>query len=146
MNKLFLILPGVWLFLAGMPLIAASVLSNPGFEFDGQGQNQNLAGWNTFGANNYSETGSIAHSGTNYYKVYQAFNGAVNDTGIYQDYISGPGAVYSADGWAYTSASDTLAGQNVAWIEITFRDANANVLALYRSAMITTNTIATAEA
>ena len=142
MNKFLLIPLGVWLFLVAMPLMAASVLSNPGFESDGHGQNQNLAGWNTFGANNYSETGSIAHSGTNYYKVYQAFNGVVNDTGIYQDYISGPGAVYSADGWAYTSASDTLAGQNVAWIEVTFRDANANVLALYRSAMITTNTIA----
>jgi beta-glucanase (GH16 family) len=35
-----------------------------------------------------------------------------------------------------------LAGQNVAWIEVTFCDANANVLALYRSALITTNAIA----
>ena len=138
MNKFFWAFICTWLAVPVLPLIAASVLSNPGFEFDSQG---NLTGWNTFGANNYNETGSTAHSGTNYYKVYQAFNGVTNDTGIYQDYISGPGAVYSADGWAYTSPSDTLAGQNVAWIEVTFRDANANILALYRSALITTNTI-----
>jgi beta-glucanase (GH16 family) len=35
-----------------------------------------------------------------------------------------------------------LAGQNVAWLEVTFRSARGNVLALYRSALITTNAIA----
>ena len=35
------------------------------------------------------------------------------------------------------------AGQNVAWIEVSFRDANANIpMALYRSTRITTNAIA----
>ena len=72
---------------------AASLLSNPGFEFDPSGQNQSLPGWQTYGANTYNETGANAHSGTNYFKVYQAFNGSVNYNGIYQDYISGPGAV-----------------------------------------------------
>lgn len=123
---------------------AASLLSNPGFESNTGGQSQSLPGWQTYGPNNYSLTSAtIAHSGTNYFKVYQAFNGIANDTGIYQDYISGPGAAYAADGWAYTAASDVLAGQNRAWLEITFRDANANILALYRSALITTNAIAT---
>ncbi len=122
---------------------AASLLSNPGFELDGAGGTTNLPGWQAYGLYCYTETGSLAHSGTNYFKVYQAFTGSVNYNGVYQDYISGPGAVYTADGWAYTAASDTLAGQNVAWIEVTFRDANANVLALYRSALITTNAIAT---
>ncbi len=83
MNKFFWAFICTWLAIPVLPLIAASVLSNPGFEFDSQG---NLSGWNTFGANNYNETGSTAHSGTNYYKVYQAFNGVTNDTGIYQDY------------------------------------------------------------
>ena len=123
---------------------AASLLSNPGFESDPGGHNQNLLGWQMFGANVYNETGAAqAHGGTNYFKIYQAFNGAVNYSGIYQDYISGPGAVYSADGWAFTATSDVLAGQNVAWIEVSFRDAAGNMLALYRSALITTNTIAT---
>lgn len=119
-----------------------NLLSNPGFESDGPGGTQNFPGWQMYGINDYTQSGPLAHTGTNYFKVYQAFSGAVNYTGVYQDYISGPGTVYSANGWAYTAASDVLAGQNVAWIEVTFRDANANVLALYRSALITTNAIA----
>jgi beta-glucanase (GH16 family) len=123
---------------------SAGLLSNPGFESDPAGENHTLTGWTQFGGNTFNETSpTIAHGGTNYFKVYQAFNGQVNYTGIYQDYISGPGAVYTADGWAYSLSSDKLAGQNVAWIEVTFRDANANILALYRSALITTNAIAT---
>jgi len=121
---------------------ATNLLSNPDFEADGAA-NTSLPGWSTYGANHYNEAdASVAHSGTNYFKVYQAFNGAVNYNGIYQDYISGPGATYAADGWAYTATSDAIAGGNAAWIEITFRDANANVLALYRSASITPNLIA----
>jgi len=124
-------------------LKAASLLSNAGLESDPGGHNQSLLGWQTFGPNVYNETGASAHGGTNYIKIYQAFNGAVNNTGMYQDYISGPGAVYSADGWAFTATSDILAGQNVAWMEVTFRDATGNLLAIYRSSLITTNTIAT---
>jgi beta-glucanase (GH16 family) len=121
---------------------AASLLSNSGLEADDPADNSHVLGWNTYGANDYIESDTaIAHSGTNYFKVYQAFSGTVNFNGIYQDYISGPGTAYTADGWAYTAGNDALAGQNAAWLEITFRDANANVLALYRSAPITTNVI-----
>ena len=120
--------------------LAASLLGNPGFELDGPGGTQNLPGWSIYGPYAYTESSTaIAHSGSNYFKVYQAFTGAINYTGIYQDYISAAGTVYSADGWAYTASTDTIAGQNLAWIEVTFRDANANILALYRSALITTN-------
>jgi beta-glucanase (GH16 family) len=122
---------------------AASLLSNTGFESDPGGHNQNLPGWQIYGANVYNETSaSVARGGTNYFKVYQAFNGSVNYSGIYQDYIASPGASYSADGWTYTANSDALAGQNIAWIEVSFRDAPGNMLALYRSALITTNVIA----
>ena len=122
---------------------AASLLSNPGFETDPPGQNQNVVAWQLYGPNTFSESDiSTAHSGTNYFKVYNAFTGNVNYSGCYQDYISGPGVTYSADGWAYTATTDALAGQNAAWIEVTFRDANAKILALYRTAVITTNLIA----
>jgi beta-glucanase (GH16 family) len=114
-----------------------NVLANPGFETG------DLSGWTTYGANNYAiSNNAAAHSGNCFYKVYQAFNGQTNTTGIYQDYISNLGMVYSANGWAYTLSSDVLAGQNAAWMEVTFRDAGGNVLALYRSSLITTNTIA----
>jgi beta-glucanase (GH16 family) len=129
------------------PLHGGDLLTNPDFELDPPGPTNVILGWNTYSAssgNVLSETSAaIAHNGTNYFKVYQAFNGTLNYSGIYQDNLSGPGAVYAADGWAYTSASDALAGQNVAWIEVTFRDASANILALCRSALITTNAIAT---
>jgi beta-glucanase (GH16 family) len=117
---------------------ASNVLSNPGFETG------NLGGWTAYSANDYVFTNAaIAHSGSNYFKVYQIFNSQVNYNGIYQDNVSGPGVTYSANGWAYTLSSDVLAGQNIVWIEVTFRDVLGNVLALYRSAIITTNTIAT---
>ena len=120
-------------------LRATDLLTNPGFEFA-----QTPVAWNSYGDYVFVETSSgQAHSGTNYLKVYQEFVDYVNYTGVYQDNLSGPGAVYSADGWAYTLSSDALAGQNAAWIEVSFRDAGANVLALYRSALITTNAIAT---
>ena len=136
----------VILTLHAMRLMAGSLLTNPGFESDPAGETQTILGWTQYGGNNYSETSSgtpfAAHGGTNYFKVYQAFNGVVNYTGIYQDYISGPGAVYWADGWAFANSADQLAGQNSAWIEVTFRDANANILAQYKSALITTNALA----
>ncbi len=126
---------------------AGNLLTNPGFELDPPGPSSVIVGWKAYtasSANVWSETSAaIAHGGTNYLKVYQAFNGSINYNGVYQDYLSGPGAIYAADGWAYTSSSDTLAGQNAAWLEVSFRDANANILALYRSAAINTNAIAT---
>jgi beta-glucanase (GH16 family) len=124
------------------PARASDILTNPGFELV-----QTPVAWNIYGdtiGNVSAQTSAAtAHSGTNYLKVYQQFVDYVNTSGVYQDNLSGPGAVYAANGWAYTLASDVLAGQNSAWIEVTFRDAGANVLALYRSALITTNTIAT---
>lgn len=125
-------------------LCMASLLTNPGFESGVISNSASLPGWQKYGANVYNMSDSaVSHSGTNFLKVYQNFNGSVNYSGVYEDYISGPGAAYSAAGWAYTASNDALAGQNVAWIEVTFRDAAANILALYRSALITTNSIAT---
>jgi beta-glucanase (GH16 family) len=116
---------------------AANVLSNPGFETGG------LGGWTTFGVNNsVLSTGGHAHSGTYYYKVYGQFSTSHNYTGIYQITNSAPGAIYSADGWAYSLSSDVIKGQNQAWIEVSFRDSSYNALALYRSLVVTTNNIA----
>ncbi|HLX71148.1 MAG TPA: glycoside hydrolase family 16 protein [Verrucomicrobiae bacterium] len=135
----------------GLIVLAASgqptnLLNNPGFEINSPGQDTNVVQWQLYGANTFVETSplgsSLAHGGTNYFKVSSATNGTVNYDGCYQDYISGPGATYSADGWMYTASSDTIAGQNQAWIEVTFRDPSANMLALYRTALLNTNLIA----
>ena len=110
----------------------ANLLNDPGFETDPPGENQNVVQWQLYGLNVYNETSSsVAHSCTNYLKVYSQFNGTTNYSGCYQDYISGPGTTYSADGWVYSASSDAIAGQNQAWIEVTFRDASGtNILAL----------------
>ena len=116
---------------------AANILTNSGFE------TASLAGWTPFGANNYSQSGAgVAHGGINYYKVYGQFNGATNYTGIYQDNPSAPGAIYSADGWAYSLSSDYIRGQDAIWLEVSFRDASYNALALYRSVVVSSNNIA----
>jgi beta-glucanase (GH16 family) len=123
---------------------AANILTNPGFESDPPGQSQNIVAWNWYGqsrGNTFNETGPVARSGSNYFKVFQGFTGAVNYSGIYQDNISGPGAIYAANGWAYTAPGDVVAGQNEVWIEVTFRDAPGNILALYRSSHVATNSI-----
>jgi hypothetical protein len=107
-------------------LCTAALLSNPGFDSGVIGNSASLPGWQKYNTNAYNLSNpAIARNGTNFLKVYQAFTGTVNYSGVYQDYISGPGAAYSADGWAYTATNDALAGQNAAWIEITFRDAAA---------------------
>ncbi len=142
MNKKVVIALGMFCGLLGTQLLAANVLSNPGFESDAPGQHQNLVGWTWYGqpwGNTFNETGADARSGNNFFKVFQGFTGSVNYNGVYQDYISGPGATYTADGWAKMLSTDALAGQNVAWLEVSFRDANAATLALYRSSVITTN-------
>ncbi len=76
-------------------------------------------------------------------RVNQPFNASSIYNGVFQDNLSGSGAsIYSAKGWAFILPSDALAGQNQAWFEVTFRDARANILSLYRSAIINTNSIA----
>ena len=142
MNKKIISLIGLFCGFLATQLSAGNVLSNPGFESNPPGQSQNILGWTWYGqpwGNTFNETGADARSGNNFFKVFQGFTGSLNYSGVYQDYISGPGTTYTADGWAKIISADALTGQNVAWLEVTFRDANATVLALYRSGLISTN-------
>ena len=91
--------------LAGAPAQAVNLLANPGLEIDPPGQATTIPGWTRYGGNTYGQTGGSAHTGTNYFKVYQGFISAVNYNGIYQDYLSVPGTTYSAEGWAFTSGA-----------------------------------------
>ena len=145
MNKKILVWNGILFCLAGavMPLLAGNVLLNPGFESDAPGQSQNLVGWTWYGqswGNTFNETGPDARSGNNFFKVFQGFTKSVNYSGIHQDYAAGSGATYTADGWAKMLSTDVLGGSNLAWLEVSFRDAGANQLALYRSSVISADT------
>jgi beta-glucanase (GH16 family) len=116
---------------------ASNILSNPGFETG------DLTGWTTFGnaIGNVSVEGSEAtpHGGTSYLKTYGQFIGATNYSGVYQDNPCSPGVTYAADGWVYTLGSDRIHGQDAIWVEVSFRDSSYNALALYRSAIVTSN-------
>jgi hypothetical protein len=50
------------------------------------------------------------------------------------------GQAFSASGWMLTQSNDQIAGANTAWIDASFRDAATNVLSLYRSLPVNTNT------
>ena len=119
-----------------------NVLTNPGFEAG------SLAGWTIFGnaiGNVSAQSGaSQAHSGTYYLKTYGQFIGATNYSGVYQDNLSAPSNTYAADGWAFSLGSDGggIHGQDAIWLEVSFRDASYNALALYRSVVVNSNVLA----
>jgi beta-glucanase (GH16 family) len=117
---------------------ASNILANAGFETG------DLTSWTTYGNNigNISIQSGSAHGGTCFLKTYGQFIGANNYSGSYQDNASGPGVTYLADGWAESLSSDKINGKDAVWLEVSFRDASYNALALYRSAIITSNNIA----
>ena len=123
---------------ANLPACGANLLSNPGFELAG------LTNWTVYGAGFNTVLENIAdvpvHNDTNVFKVFGQFNGATNYSGACQDVSAGAGQSFTANGWMLTPANDQIAGTNSAWIEISFRDAATNVLSLYRSTPVTTNT------
>jgi beta-glucanase (GH16 family) len=123
------------------------VLANPDFENNPAGTDVHpIADWQWYGQtwNTFTESDGHAYSGTNYFKVFGGFTGADNYSGIYQDVSATPGTTYTADGWMFSLSADGggLHGQAQVWLEVTFRDASLNPLALYRSVVIGSNNIA----
>jgi hypothetical protein len=106
-----------------------NVLTNPGFD------NSGLANWNLYGGSTSLDT-ATAQGGANSCKVFGQFNGTENYSGAFQDGASAPGDSYRADAWLLTPVGDVIAGANTAWVEVSFRDAGANILALYRTALV----------
>lgn len=114
-----------------------NILANPGFEAG------SFTNWSIYGPNNYIESNAgVAHGGTWFYKVFGQFNSTNNYTAIYQDNPCVPGATYSANGWAYSSSSDAINGEDEIWISVIFLDSSYNALALYQSPVISSNNIA----
>lgn len=117
---------------------AGNILVNPGFEADGNhGSGVAIGGWTGEPSGPwYINADALAHSGNNYYKVWGHFNGNPNTTVVYQDKPTLPTSSFQADGWMFTLSTDTVwSGDDAdyAWIEVSFRDAGDNILALYKS-------------
>jgi beta-glucanase (GH16 family) len=123
---------------SNLPACGANLLNNPGFDAGG------LTNWTTYGAGFNTVLENIknvpVHDGTNVFKLFGQFNGGENYSGIYQHVPAAAGQSLTANGWVLTPNGDSIAGANAAWIEVTFRDAATNVLGLYRSTAINTNT------
>jgi Glycosyl hydrolases family 16 len=107
-----------------------NLLLDPDFEAPGVPQ------WTRFGPNVYAEPVTV-QSGARSMKVFGQFNGGSNDSGAWQDVPAAEGDSFSANGWMFTPAGDSIAGANSAWIEVSFRAAGGQVLALHRSPLMT---------
>jgi hypothetical protein len=117
-----------------LPSCGANLLSNPGFE-------SGLASWTSYGnvipnVLVQTITNVPVHDGTNVLKVFGQFNGGDNYSALIRTFPPAPGQSFTAAGWVLTPANDEIAGGNTAWLEISFRDASANTLSLYRSALV----------
>ena len=126
-----------------------NALINPGFE-------SGLTGWTSYGNGNVTETpanryyngGSgvdarpvSVYEGNTVQKTFPQFTGGANYSGIYQDVPTGPGSIWAADAKCLTSVQDQIGvwetfGVNQYWIEVTFRDSSANILATYQTPYI----------
>jgi hypothetical protein len=127
---------------AGFSVQAANVLLDSDLEAAaGAGGGTTVPNWTLYGASwgNYAAV-STAHGGSVAFKVFGQFTGGYSYSGIYQDKPSGPGAVYSADGWVFSPSGDHIVGGNTAWLEVAFKDGSGNNLALFRSGNIDTST------
>jgi hypothetical protein len=130
----------------GISLHAANMLVNPSME------SGLSSGWTIYGRTGQEGWYSYALAslpdptvtGNNSFKVYAAWNADPNFTGEYQDVACLPTTVFTASGWFHTKGNDKIVGTyggaspdsgNTCWIEVTFRDAANNVLALYKSAV-----------
>lgn len=145
LSKTVLLVLLVFIF-SGAAARASNVLANPGME-------SGLSSWTCYGRTGQEGWYSYALatvpdpvvSGNNSFKVYAGWNGDPNWNGTYQDAACLPTSVFTATGWFRTKSTDRIVGTygagaaadngNTAWLEVTFRDAGNNVLALYKSAV-----------
>lgn len=118
-----------------MPMAGAQVL-NAGFEL-GSGS-QTFTNWSTYG-NAYRDQ-TQPYSGAYSLKLFGNFTGGANSTGAFQVLDFKPGKRVEATVWAMNRSADAMAGNNTAYLRISFRNA-ANVdLVASESKRITAST------
>ena len=120
------------------PSELANCLDNPSFEQDYVTFGVVPQPWISFSGSVLLSTTEFPWAapveGTNVVQVYN--QGEWN--GIYQDVSAAPGDIFTGDCWLYQSSLDALnALTNEAYLEIQFRQGNANPIAIYSSISVT---------
>ncbi len=121
-----------------LPTGSTNALANPGFEMGG------LANWNLYGnvignAGLQRVNAGPVRTATNSFKLFGGFTGGQNFSGAYADTAASAGDVFRAQGWTLTPAGDRIAESNQAWVEVSFRNAASEILTLYRSSPVSSN-------
>ncbi len=112
---------------------ASNILDNRGFEAGTD------APWIRFGGGGL--VNSLAEGVYDGVWVSESWgNGAGSWNGLYQDRPVTPGQGFTAEGWFLVSVGVPFTGASEAFMEAQFQNASGNMMALYRSDMITSNT------
>jgi len=116
----------------------ANALDNPSFEEDYTEFGVVPVPWINFsGATVWSEPDFFLADPVDGTNVVQVYNAGVWN-GIYQDVPAAPGDIFTGEAWLYQSSLDPLlAPINEAFLEVQFRQGNANPIAIYSSRFIT---------
>lgn len=68
-------------------------------------------------------------------------NGVGSWNGIFQDIKVTPGQSFTADGWFLVSSGAPIAGDSQSWLEVQFMNGSGNMIGLYQSDHIRSNTV-----
>ncbi len=114
---------------------ASNILENRGFETGTD------ASWNRFNG------GAIVASVTEgvYDGVYASESWSTGQgtwNGLWQEQPASPGQAFTADGWFLVSVGAPITGASEAWLEVQFKNAGGNMIGLYNSYHISSNTVA----
>lgn len=117
---------------------ASNLLVNRGFETG------TAAGWTRFnGSAIVNTTGDLPiYDGTWAGQAYGTGVGSWN--GIFQDVPASAGQAFTAEGWFLVSANAPISGSSECWLEVQFMNGTGNMIGLYKSEYVTSNSVASA--
>jgi len=121
------------------PEQAANLLVNASFETGG------WSPWIKFGGGALETTNNAYYGSGTPVSVFDGLDvgksyGQEVWNGVFQDVPATPGSVYTGDAWFLTAMEDQISGNNEAWLEVAFHDGADNILHLYKSLVMTSNT------
>ena len=99
------------------------ILLNPGFESD-------FVNWSVWPENltNYSVVTEPVLHGNHSLKLFGQNSGTTNSIAVYQSFNPSQGDEFTFSGYAISASDDPISGDNSAFFELTFFDANWNIL------------------